>query len=123
MNRADSSEVADALKKAGYIEVFENQNADIILINTCSVRQSAENRIWGRLGYYKNLKNKKSITLLLIGCMAQRLGEEIFSLNDAVDIVVGVQSINKIPEILKNFKKKESLINPSLIKKITRKLL
>ena len=105
MNKADSSEVIDALKKAGYIEVNDNQKANIILINTCSVRQSAENRIWGRLGYYKNLKSKKDIILLIIGCMAQRLGETIFSLSDTVDIVVGVQYINKIPEILKNYKK------------------
>ena len=107
MNKSDSSKVSNALKKSGYIEVNDNQNADIILINTCSVRQSAENRIWGRLGFYKNLKSKKDIILLLIGCMAQRLGEDIFSLSDTVNIVVGVQSINKIPEILKNYKSNE----------------
>lgn len=107
MNRADSNEVTNALKKAGYSETDNNQKADIILINTCSVRQSAENRIWGRLGFYKNLKSKKDITLLLIGCMAQRLGENLFTFSNAIDIVVGVQSLNKIPDILNNYKKSE----------------
>jgi tRNA-2-methylthio-N6-dimethylallyladenosine synthase len=105
MNKSDSSKVSNALIKSGYIEVENNQDADIIIINTCSVRQSAENRIWGRLGFYKNLKSKKDIILLLIGCMAQRLGEQLLSLNESIDIVVGAQAIDKIPEIINNYKK------------------
>lgn len=105
MNKADSAEIVDALKKAGYLEVYDNQNADIIIINTCSVRQSAENRIWGRLGFYKDLKSRKDILLLLIGCMAQRLGNDLLNLRDYIDIIIGVQSISLIPEIIKNHKK------------------
>src|SRR4030065_277700 len=105
MNKADSAEIVDALKKAGYVEVNDNQKADIIIINTCSVRQSAENRIWGRLGFYKDLKSRKELLLLLIGCMAQRLGNDLLSLRKHIDIVVGVQSISLIPEIIKNHKK------------------
>ncbi len=110
MNRADSAEIIEALKQAGYNEVNDNQQSDIIIINTCSVRQSAENRIWGRIGYYKNLKSKKDITLLIIGCMAQRLGKELIALNNTIDIVIGVQSIDKIPDVLKNYKKGEKLV-------------
>ncbi len=105
MNKADSAEIIDALKNAGYVEATDNQKADIIIINTCSVRQSAENRIWGRLGFYKNIKSKKDILLLLIGCMAQRLGYDLLNLKDYIDIIVGVQSISLIPEIIKNHKK------------------
>ncbi|MCK4798510.1 MAG: tRNA (N6-isopentenyl adenosine(37)-C2)-methylthiotransferase MiaB [Spirochaetes bacterium] len=109
MNKADSISIIENLKRTGFKLVEDNKKADIIIINTCSVRKTAENRIWGRLGFYKNLKIKKDITLLVIGCMAQRIGKSFFLSNHSVDIVVGTFQKNKIPEILKHYKKGERL--------------
>lgn len=109
MNKADSISIIEDLKQNGFKQVFDNQKAEIIIINTCSVRKTAENRIWGRLGFYKSLKNKHDIKILVTGCMAQRLGEEFFFSNKSVDIVVGTYQKHKIPEILLNHNKKDRI--------------
>jgi len=105
MNKADSISVIENLKRSGFKQLSSNKNADIIIINTCSVRKTAENRIWGRLGYYKSLKKERDIIILVMGCMAQRVGEDFFVSNESVDLVVGTFLKNKIPDILLNFKK------------------
>ena len=110
MNKADSTGIAESLIDAGFYEVSDNNQAEIILINTCSVRQTAENRIWGRLGYYKNHKKKNDSIIILIGCMAQRLGEELLAENNTVDIVIGTFYRDKIPYILSNHKKGERCV-------------
>ena len=105
MNKADSAAIAELLTENNFIQVYDPLSSDIIIINTCSVRQSAENRIWGRIGNFKSLKEIKPIILMVVGCMAQRAGEELLSINDAVDIVVGTFLRDKIPFILSNHKK------------------
>jgi len=111
MNKADSASISESLIQNGFIESQNGTDADIVIINTCSVRQSAENRIWGRLGYYKNLKTKKKITLLVAGCMAQRLGKEFLTLKkNAVDIFIGTYFRDRIPGILKNFSGSKRLV-------------
>jgi tRNA-2-methylthio-N6-dimethylallyladenosine synthase len=109
MNKSDSNTIFESLKAAGFSESEFQDQADIIIINTCSVRKTAENRIWGRLGYYRSLKKTKDITVLVTGCMAQRLGEELFFNNDTVDIVVGTFQRHRIPGILKDLRKNERI--------------
>src|SRR4030043_1511020 len=95
MNKADSNAIINDLLENDFIQVNNHNNADIIIINTCSVRITAENRIWGRLGFYKSLKKEKNFLIIIIGCMAQRLGDEFFKFDDTVDIVVGTFQKNK----------------------------
>lgn len=107
MNKADSANVETQLLSDGFQKVDTPSDADIVIINTCSVRKTAENRIWGRLGFYKNLKTKKKLTLLVMGCMSQRIGIEIMNSGYGVDIVVGTYYKDKIPFILRSFNKKD----------------
>lgn len=109
MNKADSVNVIENLKNNGYFLVDQPEKADFIIINTCSVRKTAENRIWGRLGFYKSLKKITDLTLLIMGCMSQRVGDDFFETGSPVDIVVGTFYKDKIPEILNNHIKGQRL--------------
>lgn len=118
MNKADSNSIKKNLIENDFIEVESPENAEIIIINTCSVRKSAENRIWGRLGFYKSIKKRKKITVVIVGCMAQRIKEDFFELDDTVDIVIGTYQKDIINEILKNHQrdKKLTFVNEKEIK-------
>jgi tRNA-2-methylthio-N6-dimethylallyladenosine synthase len=91
MNKSDSVDIALSLEDHGYIECNSASDADVVVINTCFVRKHAEQRIYGRLGYYRGLKNRteKSPVIVLTGCMAQLLGEEVRALFPEIDIVCG----------------------------------
>ena len=102
MNKSDSLSVSQNMIRNGYNEVYHPEDANIVIINTCSVRKTAENRIWGRLGYYKGLKRIYNQTILVMGCMSQRVGVEFFNESPVADIVVGNFYKDKIPDIIKN---------------------
>lgn len=95
MNKAESSSVEQVLIERGWICAENPGNADLVIINTCSVRATAETRIHGRLGWYSALKksqkkeNKTPITVVVMGCMAQRLLENLKKQFPVVDYVVG----------------------------------
>ncbi|MBN2456297.1 MAG: tRNA (N6-isopentenyl adenosine(37)-C2)-methylthiotransferase MiaB [Sedimentisphaerales bacterium] len=100
MNKLDSTLVASALGRAGFAISGNVENADIVLINTCSVRRHAEQRVFSHLGHLKHIKQKRPELIVgVIGCMAQRLGVELFE-HKAVDIVCGSTQIPKIPELI-----------------------
>ena len=87
MNTAESAAVMKSLVNHGWTQAEDAENCELVIINTCSVRKTAENRIWGRLGYYKRLKQSRKFRLIIIGCMAERLKDEIkkeFSIVDSV---------------------------------------
>ena len=100
MNSAESNALEAILQGAGWTASASQQDADLAIINTCSVRQSAENRIWGRLGSYNPIKKQKKITLVVTGCMADRLGEDIKKKAPQVDYVVPVNDKMHILEIV-----------------------
>ncbi len=102
MNKADSDNLSLELTNNGYIITSSKNDADIIIINTCSVRKSAETRIWGRLGFYKELSRRKAFKLIVMGCMAERLKEDLIKSKFPVDIVVGTANKKKLISILKN---------------------
>ena len=89
MNVAESKAIENALTDAGWSPGASEYEADLILLNTCSVRNTAENRIWGRLGYYKTIKKDRSFLLGVMGCMTERLGAEIRKNAPEVDILIG----------------------------------
>lgn len=102
MNSGDSEIVVSILQKEGYVYSTKIEEADVILINTCSIRDNAEQRIWGRLVEMRRLRRaKKSLIIGIIGCMAERLKEKLFEGQDAVDIVAGPDSYRDLPTLLR----------------------
>jgi tRNA-2-methylthio-N6-dimethylallyladenosine synthase len=98
MNVADSEVVVSILSDSGYKLTDTINNAELILINTCSIRENAEQRVWGRLDFIKNLKKKKpEIVVGVIGCMAERLKEKLIETDKLVDIVVGPDAYRGLP--------------------------
>ncbi len=101
MNKLDSALVASAIKDAGFALTEKVKEADVVLINTCSVRQHAEDRVLSHLGHLKHAKETRpGLIVGVIGCMAQRLGAELLD-HDAVDIVCGPAQIPQIPDLVK----------------------
>jgi len=107
MNKYDSEIIAGILKKEGYLQSDNIDDADILLINTCSVRDHAEQRALGRIGSLRRWKNNKNNRRLgVIGCMAQRLSEELFTIKSHIDFVIGPDEYRNLPQILSNSLKK-----------------
>ncbi len=108
MNLADSEVVKSITKLNGFDFTSNMKDADIILVNTCSVRDNAEQRIIGRLGDFKHLKQSNpNLVVGVMGCMAERLRNDltdtnINSLNKIIDIVVGPDEYRKLPELIEN---------------------
>jgi len=102
MNKAESEALENQLKRAGWQPALVQTDAELIILNTCSVRKTAENRIWGRIGFFKHQKLTRNIKLAIIGCMSERLKENLIKENDAVDIVVGNFEKHKFIEAVKS---------------------
>lgn len=100
MNMAESSALEALLIGSGWKRAEKPEDSDLVIINTCSVRQSAENRIWGRLGDYKHLKTEKDFTLILTGCMAERLKDSVKKEAPQIDYVVSVNDKLRILDIV-----------------------
>jgi len=89
MNTAESEAIAADLAADGWEPAAKPDDADLVVINTCSVRETAEERIRGRLGWYRRLKQRRQFILLLAGCMAERLGQRALDEFPAIDAIVG----------------------------------
>lgn len=101
MNIADTEIVSGILQNNGYTIAGREEDADVILLNTCSIRENAEQRIYGRLGNLKVLKNRKpGLVLGILGCMAERLKKDLIEDKKVVDIVVGPDEYRRIPEFI-----------------------
>ncbi len=100
MNFNDSEVVLSILQKAGYRYTERMEEADVILANTCSIRDNAEQRILGRIEQFAFQKRKrKGVLVGILGCMAERLKEELLE-NSTVDLVVGPDCYRRLPELL-----------------------
>ncbi|MDF2540180.1 MAG: miaB [Herbinix sp.] len=102
MNSRDSEKIAGILKQIGYVEI-ESEDADFVIYNTCTVRENANNRVYGRLGYVGKLKQKHpGMLIALCGCMMQEASavEKIKSSYRFVDIIFGTHNIFKLAELL-----------------------
>jgi tRNA-2-methylthio-N6-dimethylallyladenosine synthase len=101
MNIADSEVVVSILADSGFRLADKINDAELILINTCSIRENAEQRVWGRLDAISNLKRKKpGIVVGVIGCMAERLKEKLLETDKLVDIVVGPDAYRELPLLI-----------------------
>ena len=102
MNVGDTEIIISILQQHGYIYTETQAEADVILINTCSVRDNAEQRIWGRLSEMRRLKRTKpSLVVGIVGCMAERLKEQLIDPKTGVDIVAGPDTYRDLPNLLK----------------------
>jgi tRNA-2-methylthio-N6-dimethylallyladenosine synthase len=103
MNVRDSEVICGLLKKAGYRLIDEPAGADVIIFNTCSVRQHAEEKVWSEIGRFKKGQSPSGTVPVigLVGCMAQSYKDQVFRRAPNVDFVVGPSDIDKIPQILK----------------------
>ncbi|KAK7872978.1 hypothetical protein R5R35_004282 [Gryllus longicercus] len=107
MNVNDTEVVWAILKKSGFTKTEELNEADIVLVMTCAIREGAETKVWNRLEYLKGLKNartrKKSLPAMkigIIGCMAERLKERLLERERAVDLVAGPDAYKDLPRLL-----------------------
>ena len=100
MNKLDSSLIEASLRGSGFDLVDSANEADVVLFNTCSVRDHAEQRVLSHLGHLKHIKESRpELVVAVVGCMAQRLGNELFK-QPAVDIVCGPAQIPDIPRLI-----------------------
>ena len=103
MNEYDSDKLTDVLKvNLKMIETKEPQDADLLLLNTCSIREKAQEKVFHQLGRWKKLKDKKPGMLIAVGgCVASQEGKGIKSRAPSVDIIFGPQTIHRIPKMIK----------------------
>ena len=102
MNVADSELVSGLLMQEGYSQTNNIHNADAIFVNTCAIREHAEDKIHSRLGFYHQIKQKKpEIIIGVLGCMAQNLKEDILESKPYVDIVLGPDSYRRLPDMIR----------------------
>src|SRR5436305_11253008 len=101
MNVLDSELVVGGLRRQGYILTDEPTDADVILFNTCSVRQHAEDKIYSALGRLRNYKRRRPGAVIgVLGCMAQKDQELILRRAPHVDIVCGTGQLARLPELI-----------------------
>ena len=105
MNVHDSEEIKALLESVGYSETEVMEDADLILLNTCAIRENAHDKVFGFLGRCKHLKKeKKDLIIALCGCMAQEehIVDEVLNKHKYIDIVFGTHNLNELPTMLKN---------------------
>lgn len=119
MNAGDSEIVVSIMQDEGYVYTAEISEADVILINTCSIRDNAEQRIWGRLNDMRRYrKARPSLVVGIIGCMAERLKEKLIE-NGGVDVVAGPDSYRDLPRLVREAESGGKGINVMLSKEET----
>lgn len=114
MNFSDSEIVMSVLADT-HEHTPDIKNADLILINTCSIRENAEDRIWNRLKELRSLKKKnKTLKIGILGCMAERLKEEWLEREAIIDLVVGPDAYRELPKLLQTVNEGQNAINTIL---------
>ena len=119
MNVSDSEVVLSILEKVGYSLCDSVFKANLVLINTCSIRENAEQKIWSRLEQLRSLKKKNNkLVIGILGCMAERLKESLLE-NGVVDIVAGPDSYKSLPSLLEAVSSGEKQANTLLLQEET----
>lgn len=102
MNVSDTEIVNSILMEEGMEPVNEPEDAELIFVNTCSIRENAEERVWNRLKEFRSLKREKdgNLTVGVLGCMAERIRDKILEKEELVDLVVGPDAYRDLPKLL-----------------------
>ena len=106
MNVYDSHRMADTLAPEGYVETDRAEDADLVVLNTCHIREKAVDKVYSELGRLREMKDEaaqtgRRVSIAVAGCVAQAEGEEILRRERAVDLVVGPQSYHRLPDLLR----------------------
>jgi tRNA-2-methylthio-N6-dimethylallyladenosine synthase len=120
MNVADTEIVVSVLKDHGLEHCRDISKADLILVNTCSIRENAEQRIWGRLDLFRKEKRRRPGTVVgVIGCMAERLKERLLDTDKMVDLVVGPDAYRELPNLVTDVLEGHKAVNVMLSREET----
>jgi tRNA-2-methylthio-N6-dimethylallyladenosine synthase len=116
MNVYDSHRMADMLAPEGYAETSSAEDADLVILNTCHIREKAADKVYSELGRIRVLKHAaaqqgRQLTIAVAGCVAQAEGEEIIRRAPAVDLVVGPQSYHRLPQLLDRAEREGSVVD------------
>ncbi len=108
MNEYDSGLVRSILAEQGYSSTKRPENAQLIMLNTCAIRERAQERIYGRLESFIPLKKKRpGLVIGILGCMAQNIGDDLFAMGLPVDFVMGPDNYRQLPELIKRIEKED----------------
>jgi len=102
MNVSDSERAASSLESEGYEIISDENSADIVLFNTCSVREKAEHKLYSKVGKIRSAQNLKKPLIGVLGCVAQLEGETLFQKNQGIDFVLGTRAVGRISNAIKN---------------------
>ena len=112
MNVFDSERIEESLINFGIKKVYEEQNSDLIILNTCHIREKAAEKVYSELGRFRKLKQKNpKLKIGVIGCVAQAEGQEIIERSKIVDMVLGPQVYHKLPEIISKIESNEKVVD------------
>lgn len=101
MNKADSENMLGLLDEIGYKQTGEIKDADLMILNTCAIREGAEDKVYSYLGYWRKLKEKRPGTMIAVGgCVAQDAGQQLLKRAPYVDIVFGTHNLFRLPELV-----------------------
>ncbi|MDX1569494.1 MAG: tRNA (N6-isopentenyl adenosine(37)-C2)-methylthiotransferase MiaB [Xanthomonadales bacterium] len=107
MNEYDSAKMVDVLARAHGLEITDEESeADVILINTCSIREKAQEKVFSQLGRWKQLKSDKPVVIGVGGCVASQEGEAIIKRAPFVDLVFGPQTLHRLPAMIDSVREK-----------------
>lgn len=120
MNYSDSEIVTSIMKEEGFVTTSVASDADVILINTCSIREKAERTVRGRLRYFNEIKKgNQDVTIGVLGCMAERLKSRWLEEEKVVDLVLGPDSYRDLPKLVKKAERGERGVNTFLSREET----
>ncbi|MGB1103959.1 MAG: tRNA (N6-isopentenyl adenosine(37)-C2)-methylthiotransferase MiaB [Crocinitomicaceae bacterium] len=120
MNFSDSEIVASILSENGFTTTRDSSNADVILMNTCSIRENAEQRVRNKLSQYqKQKKEKPSLVIGILGCMAERLKKDLLEQEKLVDLVAGPDAYRDLPKLIEEVESGQKAVNVLLSREET----
>src|SRR5512147_1255021 len=102
MNESDSELVRSLLKQEGFVFTPDRERADVVLVNTCAIRENAHKKIYAHLSELKGLKNQRPLVVGVLGCMAQNLKTELAEKEPLVDVLAGPDAYRQLPMLLSN---------------------
>ena len=116
MNEYDSARMADVMSPHGYVRADAPEDADLVILNTCHIREKAAEKVYSELGRLRVLKGERAgdgrqLIIAVAGCVAQAEGEEMLRQSKAVDIVVGPQVYHRLPEMVAQAKNRSRVID------------
>ena len=112
MNVFDSERIEESLIQHGISKADNEINSDLIILNTCHIREKAAEKVYSELGRYRKLKQKNpELKVGVIGCVAQAEGQEIIQRSEIVDMVLGPQVYHRLPEIIKKLEVNEKVVD------------